>query len=62
MVCEQFDNLTPKEKTEYIGQVVHAIQSDKNLYEMGKEIIRLGNIKGLFEGVIIFPEGSEERS
>ena len=60
MVCKEFDSLSPKEKTEYIGQVVHSIQSDSALFEIGKEIIRLGEIKGLFEGVTILPTDSKE--
>lgn len=60
MICDEFEKLTPKEKTEFIGQVVHSIQSDSSLYCMGQEIIRLGKIKGLFEGVTILPTESEE--
>jgi hypothetical protein len=59
MICDEFEKLTPKEKTEFIGQVVHSIQSDSGLYSMGQEIIRLGKIKGLFEGVTILPEDTE---
>jgi hypothetical protein len=59
MICEEFEKLTPKEKTEFIGQVVHSIQSDSALYCMGQEIIRLGQIKGLFEGVTILPNDIE---
>jgi hypothetical protein len=59
MICEEFDKLTPKEKTEYIGQVVHSIQSDPALFEMGKEIIRIGTIKGLFDRVTILPDNTK---
>lgn len=59
MICQKFDELTPKEKTEYIGAVVHAVQSSDNLYSMGQEIIRLGNLAGLFDGVKILPTQQE---
>lgn len=59
MICQPFEELTPKEKTEYIGQVVHAIQSDPSLFAMGQEIIRLGQLRGLFEGVTILPEDNK---
>jgi hypothetical protein len=60
MICEEFEKLTPKEKTEFIGKVVHAIQSSTKLYLMGKEIIGLGEIQGLFEGVKILPRDTKD--
>lgn len=55
MVCQSFEELTPKEKTEFIGEVVHAAISDEALYSMAQEIIRIGKIKGLFDRVKICP-------
>jgi hypothetical protein len=53
MVCSSFDQLTPKEKTEYIGALVHSVQSSNELFKIGKEIIEDGERQGLFEGVKI---------
>jgi len=55
MNCHEFTNLLPKEKTEYIGSLIHACQSDSKLYEMGLRIIKQATKKGLFEGVSIHP-------
>jgi hypothetical protein len=56
MICDLFNNLTPKERVEYIGELIHACQSDDVMYQIGKEIIKQGNQRGLFEGVVIFPD------
>ncbi len=62
MICESFEKLTPKERVEYVGELLHAVQSDNSLFEIGKEIIRLGNHRGLFEGVVIFPPVSDPQT
>lgn len=49
-------NLTPKEKSEFVGQLVHSCQSDENLFSMGEEIIKLAQRRGLFENVVFNPE------
>jgi hypothetical protein len=60
MICETFDKLTTKEKKEYIGALVHSVQSNDELFQIGKEIIEQGKQKGLFEGVKILHEPPEE--
>lgn len=55
MICTEFDELSPKEKTEYIGALVHSVQSDSDLYSMGQEIINMAKMKGLFDRVVILP-------
>lgn len=49
-------NLTPKEKSEFVGQLVHSCQSDVYLYSLGQEIIKLAKRRGLFKNVVINPE------
>lgn len=60
MVCPSFDQLTPKEKTEYIGALVHSVQSNDNFFWVGKEIIEQATSLGLFEGVKILHNNPEE--
>ena len=55
MNCVEFQDLIPKERTEFIGELVHACMSDSKLYEMGQKIIRAAIRKGLFDGVTINP-------
>jgi len=54
--CTEFQNLTPRERADYLGELIHSCQSDSVLYELGKKIIRQAKKKGLFEGVVIQPE------
>lgn len=61
MICEEFESLNPLERVNYIGEIIHSVQNDGALFNIGKEIIELAKRKGLFEGVIINPiinEGS----
>ncbi len=56
MICENFDLLTHKEKVEYIGRLVHSVQSDNQLFSIGKEIIRQAEQRGVLDDVIINPD------
>lgn len=51
--CKEYQELTPFEKKEYIGSLIHAVQSDPNLFKEGQRIINKAIARGLFEGVII---------
>lgn len=55
MLCNEYMRLTPKEKRDYIGELIHAVQSDVEYFEKGLEIILLAYNKGLFDGVTINP-------
>lgn len=56
MICEKYLNMNPIERVLFIGQLNHAVQSDETLLDMANEIIALGTLKGVFEGVKILPE------
>lgn len=56
MNCGNFLNLDPVEQSQYVGQLVHVCMSDDKLFDLGKELIHMGLMKGLFERVKI---GSE---
>lgn len=60
MICEEFDQLNAKEKTEFIGKLVHSVQSDPDLYSMAQKIIEMGEEKGLFEGVKILHPNTKD--
>lgn len=55
MLCKEFEILTPKERTEYIGQLLHACMNDSGCFQIGEGIIKTGELKGLFIGVQINP-------
>lgn len=56
MNCQEYQQLTPIEKSRYIGSLVHAVISHSDFFTAGQRIIELAGEAGLFEGVEIHPE------
>ena len=56
MICNHYSNLTPIEKVVYIGELIHAVQSNDRFYNLGKFIIGLAKEEGIFDGVTILPD------
>jgi hypothetical protein len=59
MLCTKFSELTPREKILFIGELTHACMNDDFMFEVGKEIIKTGTTKGLFDNVKIMPENND---
>ena len=57
-LCKKYEELTPFERVEFIGKLVHAVQSDDNLFFAAKCLIDTGQDLGVFEGVTIMPENN----
>lgn len=55
MNCHEYSELTPPEKIEFVGKLVHACLNDSKLYQMGQRIITTAEKKGLYQGVTINP-------
>ena len=53
--CDKYQNMTPKERTEYVGSLIHSVISDDEIFEAGIRLIKKATKKGLFEGVKINP-------
>ena len=53
--CKEYQDLLPKEKAEFIGMLVHCVQSDSELFETGQRLIKKAIKKKLFEGIVIHP-------
>ena len=56
MLCKNYEQLGHFEKIVYIGELLHACQSDNDFFNMGKTIIESAKKCGIFEGVIILPD------
>lgn len=56
MICDKFDSLTHKEKIDFIGKLVHSVQSDGQLFIIGQAVIRQAEERGILDDVIINPE------
>ncbi len=54
--CNKYQELTPIEKIGFIGELLHAAQSDDEIFDMAQQLIKLATIMGVFEGVTINPE------
>ena len=55
-LCDKYFNLTPIERVSLVGELVHAIQSDNELFDMANDLIQLGILKGVFINTAILPE------
>lgn len=56
MLCKNYEQLGHFEKIVYIGELLHACQSDNDFFNMGKTIIESAKKCGIFEGVVILPD------
>lgn len=56
MLCEEFQNMTPYEKSLFNGQLLHVCMNDSAMLQMGKDLIELGMRKGLFDNATILPD------
>ena len=56
MLCKNYEQLGHFEKIVYIGELLHACQSDDSYFNQGKAIIESAKRMGLFEGVVILPD------
>lgn len=55
-LCDKYFYLTPIERVSLVGELVHAIQSDNELFDMANDLIQLGILKGVFINTAILPE------
>jgi hypothetical protein len=55
-LCDKYFNLTPIERVSLVGELVHSIQSDDELFSMAEDMIKLAMLKGIFRNTIVMPE------
>jgi hypothetical protein len=60
--CKQYQSMTPHEKIEFIGKLVHLVTNDETSFSRAKGMILRGDVQGLFEDVIINPSTYEENN
>lgn len=56
MLCKSYDELSHIQKIVYIGELIHACQSDDHFFNLGEMIIESAKTKGTLDGVVILPE------
>jgi hypothetical protein len=60
MLCNSFQNLSVKEKVEFIGLLSHAVMNDEHSFIIGSELINKATRKGIFENIVINPPRTQE--
>lgn len=60
MICEKYDKLSIVDKILFTGELLHACMNDDRLFELGKQVIELGYVRGVFNGVQILPQRTDE--
>lgn len=59
--CVQYQSMTPKEKTEFIGKLVHLVQNDETSFSRARGMIIKGEEQGLLDDVVICPTYEESK-
>lgn len=59
MICPEYNAMTPLERKDYVGSLIHSVMSDGELLKMGQKMIKLAEKRGLFLGVVINPPTNE---
>jgi hypothetical protein len=60
-LCKSYNDLSHFDKIQYVGELLHACQSDEYLFKLGADIIKTAKDIGLFNGVVILPEIPEHK-
>lgn len=60
--CIQYQSLSPKEKIEFIGKLVHLVQNDETAFSRARGMILKGDVQGSFDDVVINPSTYEENN
>lgn len=56
MICKNYETLSPKERTEFIGQLLHAVQNDNRAFNTCKMLVSVSEKLGVFTGIKINPD------
>ena len=59
MNCEAYRLLSPKERIDFIGSLVHAVQNNNEVFKSAKELVDYAVRKRMFDDVIINPTTEE---
>lgn len=55
-LCKSYNDLSHFDKIQFVGELLHACQSDEYFFKLGEDIIKSAKDTGLFNGVVILPE------
>jgi hypothetical protein len=53
--CKSFMGLSLKEKTEFIGKLIHIVQNEEWCFDVAKRMVYNAQSAGIFDDVVINP-------
>ena len=56
MICNSYNQLTIVEKTQFVGKLIHLIQSEESAFLAADSLLKIANDQGLLEKVTILPK------
>ena len=60
MICNSYNQLTIIEKTQFIGKLMHLIQSEESAFLLADNLLRKADSEGTFNKVVILPDSVPE--
>ena len=60
MICKSYDQLTIVEKTQFIGKLMHLIQTNEYAFLTADQLIKKADAEGLLDKVTILPAKEAE--
>lgn len=61
MICEDYNQLSHADKIIFIGELLHSVQCDNELFQSAKTIIEIARLNNILTGVIILPQPTTEQ-
>ena len=55
MICNSYNQLTIIEKTQFVGKLLHLVQSKESAFLIADNLLREAGAEGCFDKVIILP-------
>ena len=55
MICNSYNQLTIVEKTQFVGRLIHIIQSEENAFNVADTLLKKADAEGWFDKVTILP-------
>ena len=59
-LCKSYNELSHVDKIQFVGELLHACQSDEYFYNLAIDIIKSAKDTGIFNGVVILPMQQDE--
>ncbi len=61
-LCNEFYELTPIERVQFIGSLNHIVMTDPEMYKLANDMVELALIRGLLTNVKILPDQQNDNN